>query len=224
MSTRHGSPRVHATALEPPPHALPTPNPKVDLLLLQAVHDALRRDLRRLVSWSRTCFPVTTPAWIDFHRRLTVYLEADAAVLGPVLLRAGLGPTRDATARERTRVHITSLAQAVDDSLSGRGPASRTNEHMTRLATALTEHLRHQQSFALPILACHITASEWADFDAAQRHPLDIANGVALCAWLTDGATPDRRRAIRGLFPPAVRLAHRWYEARRRHRDRRRPP
>ncbi|WP_331766106.1 hypothetical protein [Embleya sp. NBC_00896] len=198
-------------------------DPRIDLLLVHAVHDALRRDLRRLVAWSRTCFPVTTPAWVDFHRRLTTHLDADTAVLSPVLRGKDLpGPdhARTAAEMERKRRRLTLLAETVDDCLSGRGPASRTAEYTACLDAALTEYLDYQRSVVLPLLATRITAREWADFDTAQRHPLGLTSGVALCAWLVDGAPPDRKQSIRRLFPPAVRLAHRWFGARHAHRIR----
>ncbi|MFE7392639.1 hypothetical protein [Streptomyces sp. NPDC057582] len=192
-------------------------DPRIDLLLVHAVHDALRRDLRRLVTWSRTCLPVVTSGWIDFLRYLTTYLDADADVLWPVLLGRNLsGPDPERTAAEmaQARCRVTLLAATVDDCLTGRGPGSRTAEYMTRLDTALTAYLDYEQSVVLPLVATCITTSEWADFDAAQRHPLGLRSGVALCAWLIDGTPPDRQQAIRQLFPPGVRLAHRWFGAR----------
>ncbi|MFV5993703.1 hypothetical protein ACNPQM_14940 [Streptomyces sp. NPDC056231] len=195
----------------------PAGDPRIDLLLVHAVHDALRRDVDRLVTWSRTCLPVVTSGWIDFMRYLTTYLDADADLLRQVLLGrnlSGPGLERAAAKMAQARRRVTLHAATVDDCLTGRGPGSRTAEYMTRLDTALTAYLDYEQSVVLPLVATSITTSEWADFDAAQRHPLGLRSGVALCAWLIDGAPPDRQQAIRQLFPPAVRLAHRWFGAR----------
>ncbi|MDI2130860.1 hypothetical protein [Yinghuangia seranimata] len=196
-----------------------------DLLLAHAVHDALRSDLRRLVLWSRTCFPVATPDWTGFHRHLTTYLDAGTAVLGPVLHRGNLpGPEHRGAADdiERARRRVVLLAATVDDCLSGRGPASRTAEYMAVLDTALGAYLDDEQAVVLPVVARHITGAEWADFDAALRQPFGVLSGVALCSWLFDGAPADRREAVRELFPPAVRMAHRWVDVRRRRCRRRR--
>lgn len=209
---------MHSTPARPP---LPGPSlprhpardGRVDLLLVYAVHDALRRDMRRLLVWSQSCFPVTTPAWTDFQERLRTHLAAERTTLWPVLrhhrLPDGAGPF------ERGRRRVTLLAVTVDDCLAGRGPASRTAEYMTALDEALTAYLDDQQTLVLPLLEQHITAGDWADYDAAQRQPFGLASGAALCAWLLDEAPPERREAIRRLFPPGVRVAYRWWERRR---------
>ncbi|MFJ8743128.1 hypothetical protein ACIRL2_27580 [Embleya sp. NPDC127516] len=202
---------------------VPAHRPNSDLLLIRAVHDALRRDLHRLVIRSLMCPPVVSPGWNRFLRHLTTTLDADAAVLWPVLRKRQLpGPHHELVAAEmeRRRRRITLLAATVDDCLTGRGPASRTAEYMADLDTALTGYLDYEQAVVLPLAANVITAGEWADLDAAQRHPLGVTSGVALCAWLIDDMPPDRQQAIRKLFPPAVRLAHRWVGDRHRRRTR----
>ncbi|WP_436791920.1 hemerythrin domain-containing protein [Yinghuangia sp. YIM S10712] len=224
MNRQPHSPGGQASApVRAPDHRHTASDPRIDLLLIHAVHEALRRDLRRAVAWSRTCFPVTPPAWTDFHRYLVTYLDAESAVLMPVLHGGSVpapGHAGVAAELERKRRRVILLADTVDDCLSGRGPASRTAEYVNCLNTALTEYLDHEQSVFLPLLAASLTTSEWAHFDAALRQPFGLATGVALCSWLVDDLSQDRRDAVRRLFPPAVRLAHRWFGARRTHRKR----
>ncbi|NUU24551.1 MAG: hypothetical protein HOV68_24045, partial [Streptomycetaceae bacterium] len=119
----------------------PAHDPRIDLLLVHAVHDALRRDVRHLVTWSRTCFPVATPEWVAFRDHLAGYLHADAAVLWTVLRTRDLpgpGHAHAAADMDRARRRIALLAATVDDCLTGRGPASRTAEYAAELAAALT--------------------------------------------------------------------------------------
>lgn len=209
---------MRSTPSRPPLPRHPACGARTDFLLVHAVHDALRRDMRRLLVWSQSCFPVTTPAWTDFHERLTTYLAAERTTLWPVLRRRGLPDprhTRGAGPVERGRRRVAVLAATVDDCLAGRGPASRTAEYMTALDEALTAYLDDQETVVHPLLAMHITSADWADYDAAQREPFGLASGAALCAWLLDEAPPDRREAIRRLFPAGVRVAYRWWERRR---------
>jgi hypothetical protein len=210
MTPRPGLPAVPPTGL--PSHTR-VHDPRVDLLLVYAVHNALRRDLRSLADWSRTCVPVPTPGWLDLRRYLTRYLDADAAVLWALLrTKRLLGPDTEHTAAElaRERRRVVLLAATVDECLSGRGPGSRTAEHAAQLEAALTAYLDHEHLVLLPAVARFITTSEWAEFDAAMRRPFGLATGVALCDWLVADLPPDQREPIRRLFPPAVRLAHKW--------------
>ncbi|WP_436770686.1 hypothetical protein [Yinghuangia sp. YIM S09857] len=204
---------MHPTAPGPTRRTQPAADPRIDLLLIHAIHDALRRDVRRLVAWSRTGFPVTTPAWLDFRRRLTDYLVAEADVLRPYAAGEPPGEREDARAAAETKRRLRRLVllvETVDECLSGRGPAGRTAEYMPVLDAALTDYLDHVHATLLPVLADRITPRDWADFDVALRQPLGLTSGVALYAWLTDGTPPERRAAIHRLLPPAVRIAYRW--------------
>ncbi|MYS83959.1 hemerythrin domain-containing protein [Embleya scabrispora] len=191
--------------------------PRVDPVLIHAVHHALRRDLRALVVWARTSVPVATPGWTDFCRYLTVHHEAEDTVLWPLLRAAadpGPGLRRLVIAFEDEHRHVAELVATVDDCLSGRGPASRTLEHATRLAATLTAHLHHEETTVLPLVANLVKPGDWAHFDIAQRQPLGLGSGAAFLSWLLEGLPPDREAAVRSQFPPAVRLAHRALRAR----------
>ncbi|MFI6581425.1 hemerythrin domain-containing protein [Embleya sp. NPDC050493] len=191
-------------------------DPRVDPVLIHAVHHALRRDLRALVCWARTGVPVATPGWTDFRRYLTVHHEAEDAVLWPLLLAAagpGPGLRRVLVELEDEHRRVAELVATVDDCLSGRGPASRTLEHATALAAALTAHLHHEETTVLPLVANLVTPGDWAHFDIAQRKPLGPGPGAAFLSWLLEGLPPDRQSAVRAQFPPAVRLAHRALRA-----------
>src|SRR5690349_7806012 len=130
----------------------------LDFTMMFTVHDAFRRELRRLADHTGDPDPL---GWRLFTRWLTVHHTTEDDVLWPMLPPH---PVRD----EMTAEHA-----AIDPLLAAVGSALRTGaDHRPAaiaLRDALTAHLRHEEAAALPLIEATLTPEQWARFGAAHR-------------------------------------------------------
>lgn len=168
----------------------------IDFTMMFTVHDAFRRELRRLTDHTGDPDPL---GWRLFTRWLTVHHVTEDAVLWPMLPPH---PLLDEMAAE----HAT-----IDPLLAAVGTALRTGADHRPAAAALrdglTAHLRHEEEAALPLIEATLTQEQWARFGAAHRDGIgdDVPRYLP---WLLDELPGDRRGQVLTGLKPEVRTAY----------------
>jgi hypothetical protein len=77
------------------------------------------------------------------------------------------------------------------------------------LATALPQHLAHEERDALPLLDQVLTAKEWRGFVTDQRRKTGIRGAAQMFPWLLDSAPAEQVQAVLNTLPPPLRLVYR---------------
>lgn len=81
----------------------------------------------------------------------------------------------------------------------------------TALSAALTFHLHHEESKALPLIASVLIQREWEALGVTQRRAIGIKGAASFLSWLLDGANESTRQHILRLLPRPVRLLHHFF-------------
>jgi iron-sulfur cluster repair protein YtfE (RIC family) len=182
---------------------------KLDMTMMYAYHDALRRDLARVAHLA-----ARSDGWNLFERFLHVHHDAEDGALWPVLREALIGRTEDLSLLDEMQAEhgaLGPLLGAIDDALDSGESAP---EARSSLATRLEEHLTHEEEAALPVIDRTLDEERWMQFGeaSAARIGPDMATFLP---WLLDGADGDRTKAILGSLPVPPRQAYRneWQPA-----------
>ena len=176
----------------------------LDFTMMITVHDAFRRELRRLAGHTGDPNPV---GWRLFSRFLLVHHTTEDDVLWPMLAPH---PLIDEMAAEHAT--IDPLLAAVDAALrtgADHRPAA------TALRDGLSAHLRHEEEAALPLIDATLTPEQWARFGAAHRDAIGDGTGTGMDAgvptylpWLLDELPADRRQKVLAGLKPEIRTAY----------------
>jgi hypothetical protein len=189
----------------------------LDLTMMLAVHDALRRDLERLTRATER--PDDDPwhvlgaavGWELFKRHLHVHHTAEDAALWPALERELAGRPADLAllaAMEAEHAVIDPLLVGVDAALADRehGP-QRLGGAVDALTAAVRTHLRHEEHDALPLIGATLPEAEWRAF--GEHHRERIGDGARrFLPWVLDGADPVRAAAVLGGMPQPLLAAY----------------
>jgi iron-sulfur cluster repair protein YtfE (RIC family) len=197
---------------------------KNDMTMMYVFHDALRRDLDRIVRLTaRTDDDPrhvlrTAAGWEMFKSYLHVHHTTEDEMLWPPMRQALAADSAGATlldAMEAEHSAIDPLLAAIDAALADRdsGPG-RLAELADALAAALRGHLDHEEKDGLPLVDATITAEQWQAFGAegANRISSDVSRFMP---WIFEGAASEVTASVIGLLPPPVQQAYRdqWQPA-----------
>ena len=194
---------------------------KLDMSMMFAMHDALRRELVQVarIAGQRNGHPGTqlhaALGWELFKRFLLVHHRSEDDALWPVL-RAHVAdkPDRlalvDALEAEHTAIDplLTAIDAAAADPNYG---YQRFGDIIDELVGKLTWHLTHEESEGLPLVDASLTSAEWQHY--AQVHTERIGGDAPVAVpWLLDGASPQTREAVLSQLPPPllVTIREQW--------------
>ncbi len=190
------------------------PNGPADTTMMRIVHDALRRDLRRVQQvlsgeselGSRQLSAVTGQLrwmmeFLEAHHRLEdhgLYPAVRAADPASAPLLDEMASDHQAVMAGIDAVRVAALEP--DPS------AGRLAEAVARLAETLLPHLRREEEVAMPVVSRAITNAEWQAIEQANLDRLPVAELAREGHWLIDDADPDDRALVLGLVPPLQRV------------------
>jgi Hemerythrin HHE cation binding domain len=186
-----------------------TANFKLDMTMMYAFHDALRRDLVRVMH-------MTAPSegWDLFERFLHAHHEAEDDALWPVLREALIGRTEDLSLldeMEAEHAALGPLLEAIDDALDcGKSaPEARAD-----LATRLQGHLTHEEEAALPVIDRTLDEEQWMRFGEASAARIG-AEMPTFLPWLLDAAGAERTKVVLDGLPGPAQQEYRdeWQPA-----------
>ena len=189
---------------------------KLDMSMMLAMHDALRRDLAQVgrVASRRDDNPATllhaTLGWELFKKFLLVHHQAEDDALWPPLRAAVAGHPDQAAlvdALEAEHGVIEPLLTAIDAADPDYG-YQRFGDIIDELSAKLTAHLAHEEADGLPLIDASLTPAQWQRF--AQVHgERNLPDASRYMPWLLSQARPQTLDAIVGKFPPPLLTAYR---------------
>lgn len=190
---------------------------KNDMTMMYVMHDALRRELQNLARiTSRTSDDPrrilrTAVGWELFKKALLVHHTAEDDALWPVMQEALAGRPDDLAllaAMEAEHAAIDPLLDAIDAAVADpESGAERIGELADALTSALTGHLKHEESDALVLIDATVTEQQWTHF--GEVHSARIGpDAPRVLPWLMDGASPEVTAAFLGRLPEPARQAY----------------
>ena len=191
---------------------------KLDMSMMFAIHDALRRELVQVTRIARV--PDDNPGpllraalgWALFKKFLTVHHTTEDDVLWPTL-RAQVAAQPDrlalADALEAEHAVIEPLLTAIDAAAADPDYGyQRLGDLTDELATKLAAHLTHEENDGLALIDASLALPQWQRF--AQVHGERLTGDASTyMPWLLNGASPQTLNAVLGKFPPPLLAAYR---------------
>ena len=191
---------------------------KLDVSMMFAMHDALRRELVQVERIARRTednpgrLLRAALGWELFKKFLLVHHQSEDDTLWPALRTNVAGqPSRLALtdALEAEHAVIEPLLTAIDAAAADPDYGyQRFGDIVDELITKLTAHLAHEETEGLPLIDASLSPQEWQHF--AQVHAERIGGDApTYMPWLLNGASPQTLDAVLGKFPPPLLTAFR---------------
>jgi len=182
-------------------------NDRADWALMNAIHDALRRDLDELLNTAASP-TVARARWTVFRDQLNFHLAAENAAMWP-LVRAKLTGDRTGQAlleaMEDEHQLIGPLQAVTDDAFTMNADPGRLRHLLTRLRTRLISHLAHEEAEALPLITQIMSPAELCGIARAIRGRY----AARTLPWALAHASPHVRIEVLGQLPTPARLFYR---------------
>ena len=191
---------------------------KLDVSMMFAMHDALRRELVQVERIARRTddnpgrLLRAALGWELFKKFLLVHHQSEDDVLWPTLRTKVAGrPDRVALADALEAEHavIEPLLTAIDAAAADPDYGyQRFGDIVDELSAKLNAHLAHEETDGLPLIDASLTPAQWQHF--AQVHgERNLPDAARFMPWLLAGARPEVLAAILGKFPPPLLTAYR---------------
>jgi Hemerythrin HHE cation binding domain len=191
---------------------------KLDMSMMFAIHDALRRELVQVtrIAALRDDNPGlllrAALGWELFKKFLTVHHQTEDDVLWPTLRAQVAGhPDRLALADALEAEHavIEPLLTAIDAAAADPDYGyQRLGDITDELAVKLSAHLTHEENDGLALIDASLTPRQWQDFAHAHGQRLG-GDAPMYMPWLLNGASLQTQDKLMGNFPPPLLAAYR---------------
>lgn len=185
---------------------------RADWTLMNAIHDALRRDLDELLI-STVSRPATRARWIAFREQLRFHLAAEKAAVWPTARGRLTGNPRGQAlidAMEDEHQLIGPLLAVTDDAFTMGADPLRLRQLLARLRTRLTSHLAHEESQALPLIGQIMSERELGRFARAICGGCGLRQAARTVPWAIAYASPQVRHQVLAQLPAPARVLHRY--------------
>jgi hemerythrin-like domain-containing protein len=185
--------------------------------MMYAVHDAMRRDLHRLARLAASTSGEdphvvlrSAVGWEMFKSFLTVHHTSEDVTVWPVV-RQAVGDRADdlavVAAMEEEHASIDPLLAAVDAAIADTDDRTRLADVIDALAVGLSDHLRHEEISALPLIDRTLTPAQWKVFSDDHRTRIG-SNANRYLPWLLDEATPEAVASVLSKIPEPLLRAY----------------
>lgn len=189
----------------------------LDMTMMHAVHDALRRDAAQVARISRRTgddpqlLLRSALGWEFFKSFLHVHHTSEDAAIWPVM-RQTLATRPDELAlldaMESEHAQLDSLIAQVEAALADADQGhQRLGDVIDALVTALSQHLHHEEKETLALIDATMTPQQWQRFgeDHRQRVGSDASRYLP---WLLEEANPQYASAILSRIPEHLQQAY----------------
>ncbi|MEV4066459.1 hemerythrin domain-containing protein [Nonomuraea dietziae] len=191
---------------------------RLDMTMMFAVHDALRRDVERVAKLTARLdddprrLLGAALGWELFKGYLRVHHTTEDDMLWPVMERTLAGRPDELAllaAMEAEHALIDPLLASFDEALADQDTGhERLGDLADSLATVLGGHLSHEEREALAVIDLSVSEEEWQRF--GQEHGKRIgADAQRYLPWVLDEASEERVSFILGRMPEHIRKAYR---------------
>ncbi|WP_407559977.1 hemerythrin domain-containing protein [Streptomyces sp. 184] len=189
----------------------------LDLSMMYAMHDALRRDLEHITRISARAdddprrLLASALGWELFKKALHIHHSAEDEALWPVM-RDLVGERADdlalLDAMEAEHARIDPLIDSIDAALADPETApERIAAGTDALATALTAHLKHEESEGLPLVDAKMSQEQWQHYGLVHSEK-GGPETPRLIPWVLDGADEKLATSMLSLMPEPVRALY----------------
>jgi iron-sulfur cluster repair protein YtfE (RIC family) len=188
----------------------------VDFTMMYVAHDAFNRDLGRLVAAAEAgdgLSPAAVTTWQSFSRHLHTHHSTEDAALWPRLLKAVTDDEERRVLEEMEQEHasLDPRLEQIDAAFEHRNEAVLLSE-LDALAVGLSEHMKHEEEAALPLLERRLGQAGWDAFGKEIRERQGgIKGGAAYLPWVLDGATDQTTTNVLKLLPGPARILYRRF-------------
>jgi iron-sulfur cluster repair protein YtfE (RIC family) len=195
--------------------------PRGRFTIVYLIHEAFRRDLRRLSSAVRGTDMDAARAsrlrshWGFVDEQLHHHHQVEDDSLWP-LVRPKLAGRQEPLAvldeMEADHLALQPHGQAVDEAMAAfasEPTAGRGSELADRLDTfgeRLGTHLDSEEVRCFPVIDEALSAEEFESFGKATAKAIGMRGSARFFPWIFDGADPGERTAVLQMPPPPVRL------------------
>ena len=184
-----------------------------DWLVMNALHDAFRRDLDQLMHTTAGQDAVRS-RWQTFRRQLHFHHTAeDTAMWPPVRERltslkdeAGLALLAE---MEAEHGQIDPLLAAVDDALAMNAGQDRLRDLLGRLRETLTGHLAHEEAEMLPLISNVMSRAEVTRIGLTIARRGGLRQAAEMFPWALAEASPEVRGEVLAQLPAPARVIYR---------------
>jgi hemerythrin-like domain-containing protein len=190
----------------------------LDMGMMYAMHDALRRELERLARISAHAdddprrILRTAAGWQMFKSYLLVHHTAEDDAVWAVMEQELADQPDDLAllqAMELEHAAIDPLLKAIDAAATDwDGGPERLGGLVDELNTKLRAHLKHEESEGLALIDSTLTPEQWQDFANLHRDRIG-ADAAHYLPWLLDGASEARVEAVLSRLPEWGQVAYR---------------
>jgi hemerythrin-like domain-containing protein len=190
----------------------------LDMTMMFAIHDALRRELRHIarITADTTDDPNriirSAVGWQMFKTYLDVHHSCEDDLLWPVMEQELADRPDDLAlmaALEAEHARMDPLLSAIDAAVADRDSGSERLGALTdALTTALIEHLSHEETEGLPLIDATVTEMQWERFGNEHGNRLR-PEAPRYLPWLLEGLDAERAARILENIPEPLRLAYR---------------
>lgn len=182
---------------------------KLDMSMMFAMHDALRRDLERVarlaggLDRNLPSHLRTLVGWQLFKKFLVNHHVSEDDALWPAV-RAAVAANPDqlalVDALEAEHAVIDPLLTAIDAAAASPDGRERFGDIVDELHTQLSAHLAHEETDGLALIDVSITEEEWRHFSVVNSE-LNRPDAAMFMPWLFDRADQD---VLVKMFPPQM--------------------
>jgi Hemerythrin HHE cation binding domain len=186
-----------------------TTNYRLDMTMMYAFHDALRRDLA-----SVTKMTARSDGWDTFERFLRAHHLAEDETLWPTVRQAVAENADDLALLEAMAAEHDQLDPLLNTINAALNQGQSVPSARAELAARLQDHLLHEETSALALIDRTLDAEQWMRFgDAAAAKVRDDMR--TFLPWLLNDAHPDRTDKVLAALPAPVRQKYRtqWQAA-----------
>jgi hemerythrin-like domain-containing protein len=199
--------------------------PRGRFTIVFLIHEAFRRDIRRLSGALRSSGVTDQKAkqlaghWSFIDEQLHHHHEVEDASLWPLVRPKIAGRESDlAVLREMEAQHVTLLpnTEAVGKGLASYadGPNDQAGaalaDELDRLDLQLASHLDDEEQRCFPVVDEALSIEEFQSFGKATAKAVGMRGSAKFFPWIFDGADPVERAAVLTMPPPPVRVLCRY--------------
>ncbi|MFJ3671274.1 hemerythrin domain-containing protein [Streptomyces sp. NPDC090106] len=187
----------------------------INFAVMYATHDAFRRDLQRLaaaVAAGRATAPEVRDGWENFKHQLHVHHTVEDSDLWPRVAAAVTDRPDDQKLldeMEAEHARLDPALAAVDDGLARNAPDLPAR--VADLTTLLGDHMRHEESAALPLIQDVCTTKDWDAFRGAMARKQGPKGAAVYFPWITDGQNATERKAFLDTMPGPVKVLNKLF-------------
>lgn len=188
---------------------------RVDLTVMEALHDAFRRDLDHL---TRAASALGSDPDALERVRLGWHVLADQLHHHHTVEDEQLWPlVRRSWRRSPDALDVLDAMEdeheLVDPALAAVGQAVRAEQSpadaLDRLHAVVRDHLAHEEAEAMPLIVAAVSPRDWDAFGAKQARSLGLKGAAEFFPWLLQGQDDIRTEKVLGVLPAPLRWAYR---------------